>query len=434
MVNYDYMRPIKAEHFKRCYDNLQQKELNVYTYDNATILPVKQIDGVNVHWGNGGLIDEHGKYVEQSAILDEVTGDRMNFAYEFDEYDYVDEEVVYGGFFIDHWGHFLVDVIGRLWYFLQQEGKSYKYVFSIRNGEECKIEKNFREFFELLGIWKNLIFINKPTKYRRVILPELGYRRSNYYSQEYKDIFDEVCKNVCIDKSWKKYSKIFLTRSSFKKSNDIGTDMIDSVFRNNGFQVLAPEKLRLSHMIYLIRNAEICATFPGSTHHNFLFAEENKKIVILEKTPMINHFLIDINRLKNFDITYIDAYLFISPTVSGRGPYLYFYRGMLEKYIEDNKMKPCDKCYFKESYLKKCMKQYFRMRYRLERFRWILTKDNLIALDCMHEAYRDTWKYVGDYIVGWKICFLFQLSENFRIRYRTHCLKIQSKWKKIFHN
>ena len=143
--------------------------------------------GDNVLFGRGGVVDEDGKYVELSGIPTRIWG-----SYAFPKADYRDEKVVYCGYLVNHWGHFLVEAVTRLWYVLENDATIDKYVFFLKENEQRELKGNYREFLRLLGILDKIEIIDQPTTYREVIVPEIAFRCMEFYSPGFLAIFDAI--------------------------------------------------------------------------------------------------------------------------------------------------------------------------------------------------------------------------------------------------
>ena len=182
-----------------------------------------------------------------------------------------------------------------------------KYVYYVKKGEEVNIDGNFKRFFKALGIIDKLEFINAPTKYKEILIPDKSYEISNYYTDHFLGVFNKVKDNLPKYCEENKYKKIFLSRSAFGKSKKIefGTDMLDNYFKNNGFKILFPEQLSLQELIFYLGNAEEVAVMAGTAQHNLLFVSEKPKIYIIERMPFQNNISLDINKMKNLSVTYI---------------------------------------------------------------------------------------------------------------------------------
>ena len=144
-VDYRYLRPRKADALQKLHAKPYPKceSPAVWKGANATILPLRTAD--NFDWtGKGGVVDETGQYVDLSATYSFVNG-----AYPFESPEYRNERVVYCGYLVSHWGHFLVDAVNRLWYFLEngaalQKGSPNAVLYSCPLGREssCRTQSS----------------------------------------------------------------------------------------------------------------------------------------------------------------------------------------------------------------------------------------------------------------------------------------------------
>ena len=71
-IDYQYLRPKKAEALKAWYDEPLAVTENpaVWRGKNATILPLRRQAEDNLLFGRGGVVDENGEYVPLSGIDD----------------------------------------------------------------------------------------------------------------------------------------------------------------------------------------------------------------------------------------------------------------------------------------------------------------------------------------------------------------------------
>ncbi len=423
-IDYSYTRPKKAAVLKNWHNSYlngepfhEKKELITESYDNATILPIRRFPEDNLLFGRGGLVDKNNNYVALSAI-----DNRVQFSYEFNNPVVKDEKVVYGGYLVCQWGHFLVEAVSRLWYALENDTTIDKYVFFLSQDEEREATGNYKEFFQLLGIWDKIEIINKPTQYREVIVPELSYKWRTYFSQYYKKIFDTIANNIKISPQWQACDKIFFTRSQLASASltDIGTPMVDSFFLNNNYKIISPEKISLSELIFLIRNAKECAAVSGTLPHNMLFGNDNQKLTIIERNILNNEIQSDINNIRQLNTTYVDANLGLYTVNLGFGPFLLCYKGLFEKYAKDNGLNPPDSQYTSDKYIKKCFQKYMKTYKQVYHYEWFMFDWSIKYTDYQREAYLDSLNYVGDYIYGRKP---FKLSHYFELHYIKQIVK-----------
>ncbi len=347
-----YTYPNETKRYKQAISHeLRHKEnLEYITLNNAFILPV--INN-NTLWGNGGILDSNHQFIEssgsysrgglfswgeKSTIEKEIyVGNGYSIANQ--EYNYLNEDIVYLGFIHNHWGHFIIDHSVKLWY-ISKCDVNQKYAFIIRKDEKIQLHDNIWRFFELLGLAREqILFINKITKVKKVTIPDSSYISNDFYTNEYIQIFDKVIENA--KKTYKTYDKIFFSRKRFSKANqtEIGEFELSELFENNNYKVIYPEELALDEQIYLIRNAKEIVAISGSLTHNMIFANNHQKIIILNNTYIINLMQIDINYIRELNVTYIDSYISFLPVKLGSGPFILDYNQYMHNYAKDVKLK-----------------------------------------------------------------------------------------------
>lgn len=393
-IDYQYLRPKKAASLKQWSDFPVQVRVNpsVWQGCNATILPLRK--DPELLFGRGGVLDCEGNYVPLSGIPQ-----RVERTYSFENPEYRDAKVVYCGYLVNHWGHFLIEGVTRLWYFLENDTSIDKYVFFIEEGSDRKITGNFREFLELLKIWDKLEIITKPTTYREVIVPERGIVCRTSYTPKLLNVFDTVADNVVPDPSWETPEKIFYSRSQFAKSMpfESGFECIDNFFEKNGYTILYPEKVPLSRMIHYIRKSKVVASLSGSLPHNMLFASQGQNLEIVERLVMNNDNQTDINRMRELNVTYIDAHIPLY-SVNFAGPIIMGYTDLLQRFAEDHGYAAPDPQYLTERYRKQCFQHYMKAYEDLYDHRWFMEEWFAPYADYLYEGFQAGMAYFSDYI------------------------------------
>lgn len=393
-----YLRPKKAAWMERMIqaDFPCRKDLAVWQGYDATIFPRRLVTREQYSNGQGGVLDRDGQFVPLSANPGRIGG-----TYRIENVPYRNEKVVFCGYLYQHWGHFLVESVSRLWYFLKNDPTVDKYVFILDLAQERRIRGNHKEFLELLGIWDKAVFLTRPTRFREVIIPEPAYLCMSHWSKEYVSIFDVVAQNVRIDPTWTPCRKIFFTRSQFAKGSEyeFGLDALDDFFSNNGFSILSPETFSLSQMIFYIRNAQVVASISGTLPHNMLFGTDGQKLVILERLVINVDHQVCINQIRQLDVVHIDANYPIY-TVDTHGPYIVGCNHLLCKYAEENGMKPPKGYYASDRYRNKCFRKYMASYKDNYRYRWYKESWYPQIADSLWEAYEDSYCYFREFLDG----------------------------------
>lgn len=306
------------------YSRKMQQEMAI----SATIVP-RHLQKV------GGVYDANDKLIETSIDYNYLNQDaepslKWNIEEESDAF------VVYMGCVDDNWGFLFVECINRLWAILEHP-QQYKIAFcggDEKNGTFGQHSKRFLELCSWLGINSNqFIHINKVTRFKQVIVPDRSFfhievptygkqtplkymefinqemlgKPCYYWTAEYTAICKTISRNCVMDLP--KYEKIYFSRTRLKQNKEIGEKPIESIFRQNGYQILYPEQLSISEQIWYIKNCRVFASIEGTLAHNVIFASNKlEKQIILRKQSEIIPRQVMLNQVVGVPIVYVDVY------------------------------------------------------------------------------------------------------------------------------
>jgi hypothetical protein len=285
------------------------RPMEVRELPQGIILPWKKVKN-GPRWGLGGVCREDGSFEPLSAY--DGGWATHGGIYEWQDEDRIDEDVVYFGTYFNHWGHFLIDMIGRIWYYAQGIGKGLKLAYI---GEEEPIG-NFLEFFSLLGVeQKDLLHVTKPTRFRKVIVPEFCCKSCEWYSNEYREIFNTMIRRVAEEhyepEAFRDVRKVYFTRTSFSKAKatEFGEENIVTWLQANGFASISPEKLSVRDQIYIWNHAKEIACLDGSIPMSIAFSDNPAlKLTVLHKTSL-EHLNLELYLLmRPCDVTLLDVW------------------------------------------------------------------------------------------------------------------------------
>lgn len=326
--------------FKNKYNMYKNEEsMKCQEVVNGIVLPRVYIDNGPM-WGIGGVCDEYNNFVDLSKF-DGGWAEHGGY-YSWDEEDYIDESAVYFGVFFKHWGHFLVDLIGRMWFFSQSQKEREQLKVAYIGEEEPA--GNYLEFFELLGIKKEqLIHISKPTRFKKVIVPQYSSRPCIWYTSEYQSIFYTIAKNVEEEKhrySQKELNKVYFTRLNFAKAqeNEIGEIHIAKWLESNGYSLISPEQLSLRDQVYIWNHTKEIVCIDGTIPLNVGFSQNRKlRLTVMHKTSFIHKNLDLYLLMSECNVTFMDVYrepFKRYPKSLGEGPFLFSLNGDIQKYSQ----------------------------------------------------------------------------------------------------
>lgn len=322
---------------------LLERPLKVEEIKCGVILPSKEdlrLENKKL-WAVGGVLDEVGNFVVASEMGNLWGGE---YHYDLAEECIIDEDVLFMGPFVAHWGHFICDEISRLWYYAKKKNENLKIAYcSWLFGQDVtnfNIYGNFLDLLHLIGIKDSqLINVTKPTRFRKIIIPEISFVSRQYYSEEYKFLLKTIIDNV--DSSgMNNYEKVYFTRQNFSeaKNKEYGEKEIVDFFEENGYKILAPELLSVNEQIHFFQHCKTVAMISGTISHNLVFSSPGIQAVILNKLSIDNDYQIIVDHIADAKITYIDVYFKGLPVLFGAGPFWIGMNNHLKKWAAEQSM------------------------------------------------------------------------------------------------
>ena len=279
--NIFYVRnaPLYAVYYNKTY--LNNKQLDVTIIEKGIVLPLR-LDNESGIWGNykGGVVDANYNFVAgiERRMGHHTISPSCLSAYEYNKKDvkYFDEEVIFGGILFPMWGHFFCESLARFWYVLQNKSQQ-KIVCLVYNNQ---IKEYFYELFELMNIEREqIIFISEISQFKKIIIPEQCIVPTEYYTQEFKEIFSIIRSNI----SPAKYKKVYLTRTKLTKQDCLNESYFEKFFVRQGFKVIAPEMHSVKEQISILAGAKEIVCTTGTLSNMILFAQPKTKLVCLNR-------------------------------------------------------------------------------------------------------------------------------------------------------
>ena len=295
-----------------------ERDLEVKEVENGIILPLRELDMESRDAiFEGGVTDENFGFVAGLKRKgDKQTNMTVLASYKVDrsEVEQKDEEVIYGGVIFPtarRFGHMLIETMSRLWYVVEGNSPELKIAFVI-----LPESREFADtFFRLLGIdMSRVMVIEKPTQFRKVIIPEQAFILFSNYHDKFNVIYDKMMEAV----EAKEYKKLYLTRRSFTRydgANDgINEEYLEEFFKKRGYEIISPEQHSVEEQIAYMKGADEVVCSEGTLSHLGLFCKRGTRLTILRRS--LNSHLIPqfmINEMRGLDAYYVDAHYNILP-------------------------------------------------------------------------------------------------------------------------
>lgn len=287
----------------------------VKTLKRGIILPARKIDDV---WA-GGVCDRDFNFIAGFTRKETSGGGfacvQSSYTVDRKKIIQLDEDVIFGGSLIGHFGHFISECWTRLWYVIQHPERKEKILFITTT--HGGYHSWFDDFFRLMGIDKErIIYVKKPVQCRSVTIPE----QAHYVPEHLRDGLGSFTKEFLLPyqaiKSNVKASKVkrlYLTQTEFEKSKGMkgshcfNEKYFEDFFAARGFEVIAPEKLPIDEQISLVMGADEIAATMGTLTHWAMFCKPTANFIILTRTHAPLPFQTFINEAFKANYFIIDA-------------------------------------------------------------------------------------------------------------------------------
>ena len=278
--NFDYWKKICTKKY------YSKKEPTVQVVDKGIILPARMKEYKDENRYAGGVCDSELNFV---AGYSNIAPGKMNgwccideaYSIERKEIEQSNEEVIWGGALICHFGHIITESTSRLWYIIENPDDQRRVVFLKVN--TWKVAPWLFELFALMGLQKDrIVILQKPMQFAKIVVPEQSSRIKYNYTDKFLLPFRTAVANVePIDGA----KKIFLTRGKDLNSQMYlaNQNYFDEFYQARGYTPVAPEKLSMREQIAVITGADEIATFLGTLAHWSLFCRAGVKWTFLTR-------------------------------------------------------------------------------------------------------------------------------------------------------
>jgi len=176
------------------------------------------------------------------------------------------ESIIWGGFIIPHYGHFLLESLTRFYAFNHSEETIVFFAKSL------DIPSWVREIFEILNISNrvNIIAIDSIINVKNLKIAKAGYEleTTKYYQKFFKSlkIYDKINIKFLNKKVW-------FSRSKLKKRFIINEDTLEKQLQSHGWTIIHPELLPVKEQVSVFTSANRIAGFIGSAFHSIILTK-----------------------------------------------------------------------------------------------------------------------------------------------------------------
>jgi len=333
MTNYDHL--YNTDYYKTLLSkgSFSEIKLRWKVIHNGTVFPFTGLQDDQL----GGLLDEHGEYIDGSGVHRGMgTGRDIRD----EEIEIFDEEVVFLGVWPGVWGHCLTDNIRRLWVlnnkdFMKEHGnKRFLYVpfQNIEPGD------SFRELLEILGASDiRLEAVRHASRFKKVILPDECFWSepdgTRVFTSEYRELIDSIREFGMQNYTPGNIKKLYFTYSRHPAMRTIGERKLERFFSSMGYTIVSPEKYSFKEQLGMLLGCEEFACTVGSASHNSIFLRDGTKVTLIPRAGFISEYQPALDQIHELDITYADSSLslYVKPDRPWEGPFYYIVSDQLRE-------------------------------------------------------------------------------------------------------
>jgi len=257
---------------------------------DVTAFPVVQTP--SNQW-TGGLFSSDGSLIFEAA---HIRSSDNSTAQSFPE-TYVGREPLelsvglYGGFFFNHFGHFVTESLGRLWAANLAEYQHLPiYVDGLWGQVDFAAQNNFAaEILRLFEIDKNRIrFIDKPLKFKTIYVPEMQYGFHKFlnpganFVSEMQNAQNRIEREISREISHS--ARIYVSRSKWTALRGVvaGEAQFESFLVQQGWSSIYPEEMSFGDQLRSYAAAEYIIFAEGSSQHSCILLPQLKaKVAVI---------------------------------------------------------------------------------------------------------------------------------------------------------
>lgn len=234
---------------------------------------------------DGAVFDRKGAPVARSLLTrnwGEISHPPDISGLDPSQIDRVEEPHVYGGYFFDHFGHFLLESLARLWI----TGDVGPLPVAWAAGDPPKRWQ--AEILSLLGIGGPMVFPRRPTIYRRLLVPDPGFRVQGAFHPRHAEFLS------CFDTRREQGGngeRVWLSRGRVAPTmRSRGEAALQAELERRGWRVVHPQEHSVSGQLALLGQSSAVAGLEGSAFHAaVLLKGASAPLITLRRTVNRNY-------------------------------------------------------------------------------------------------------------------------------------------------
>ncbi len=287
-------------------DHFIPEDPSVTELENGVLLPLRVKKDVKVRNSvfEGGCCDSEGNFVGGLLRNTEIKNANLNCASAYPLPETIAERhetVIFGGVLLGHFGHSIIDSLGRLWWFVEHPDTPYKLVF-LRAPAFMAFDD--RKVLETVGIPRERMeIITEPTRFDKIIVPEESFHMFSSYTRKIDLVYDRIRDQT----PQGPYKKVYLSRSGLSEDKRmVNEEYFENFYARRGYAIIHPEQLPFLEQVSIMHGADEVVSTNGSLVLQLLFCKPRTKGVVLCRTRDVTQGMIIPLFGRDIDVSIVD--------------------------------------------------------------------------------------------------------------------------------
>jgi capsular polysaccharide biosynthesis protein len=224
--------------------------------------------------------------------------------------------VVYGGHLPKHFGHFLLESLGRTWAY-RPLGLSGVPFLHLRD----RFHLHERELLEavLRPHGADLLTLTEPTVLTSVLVPEQGIELGREYHPEMRAVYDTIRDEIVGPRTTVDETPLYLSRTKLPKDlrATLGERALEERLAARGVRIVHPQELTLADQLRTVAGARQVIGLTGTATHLTIFRalEGARTVAIGTRLPQDHQ--VHVDRLRGAEHRHVHAQYPIHPRAPG---------------------------------------------------------------------------------------------------------------------
>lgn len=217
------------------------------------------------------LLDRRAAERGAAAVLADIDVDRSATI----------DQGIYCGPLYNHFGHFLLESLARVWFAAQQPDVPLVWVGGSAWSRDVTLRGWQREILDILRIANPWVIATTPSPVGRLYMPDIGYRADDWFHPQHAEFLGRY-RGPEQDQS----VRLWLSRSRLDKDvRDLNAAPLERRLRSAGWTVAHPEQRTVREQLDDLARASVVAGEEGSAFHALMLLDEvrGKKLHVIRR-------------------------------------------------------------------------------------------------------------------------------------------------------